>query len=128
MILQIHSDASYLSAPKARSRAAGFFFLSNNPAQPNQADLNGTIHVLCKIIKSVVGSAAESEIAAAYLNSHEAIPMRNTLQELGHKQPATPMQVNNTMAVSFIHKQIKQRQLKAIDMRFYWLQDRQQQQ
>ena len=30
--LQIHSDASCLSAPKARSRAAGFFFLSNNPA------------------------------------------------------------------------------------------------
>ena len=106
----------------------GFFFLSNNPDQSNQAHLNRTIHVLCKIIKSVVGSAAKSEIVAAYLNSHEAILMRNTLQELGHKQPATPMQVGNTKAVGFIHKQIKQRQSKAIDMRFYWLQDRQQQQ
>ena len=52
MTLQIHSDASYLSAPKARSRAACFFFLSNNPAQLDQAKINGAIHVLCKIIKA----------------------------------------------------------------------------
>ena len=38
------------------------------------------------------------------------------------------MQVDNTTAVGFIHKQIKQQQSKAIDMRYYWLQDRQQQQ
>jgi hypothetical protein len=30
MILNVHSDASYLSAPKARSRAGGYFF----PRQP----------------------------------------------------------------------------------------------
>ena len=107
MILQIHSNASYLSVLKARSRAVGFFSLSNNPAQSNQADLNRTIYVLCKIIKSIVGSAAESKIVVAYLNSYEVIPMRNTFQELGHKQPATLMQVDNTTAASFTHKQIK---------------------
>ncbi len=31
MILNIHSDASYLSAPKACSRAGGYFFLSSIP-------------------------------------------------------------------------------------------------
>ena len=31
MILNIHSDASYLSATKARSRAGGYFFLGSIP-------------------------------------------------------------------------------------------------
>ena len=54
--------------------------------------------------------------------------MRKSLEELDYKQPATPIQVDNATAVGFIHKQIKQRRSKAIDMTFYWLQDRQQQQ
>jgi hypothetical protein len=34
MILAAHSDASYLSEPKARSRAGGHFFLSSNAEIP----------------------------------------------------------------------------------------------
>ena len=59
LMLQIYSDASYLSAPKARSRAAGLFFLSDNPAQSCQAMINGAIHALCKIIKIAVGSVTK---------------------------------------------------------------------
>ena len=92
---------------KREPEPGGSFFLSNNPVQPNQAKLNGAIHVRCKIIKSVVGSAAESEIASAFLNTHEATPMKNTLEELDHKQLATPIQVDSTTAVRLIHKQIK---------------------
>ncbi len=36
MILAVHSNASYLSKPKARSQAGGHFFLSSNtPLPPN---------------------------------------------------------------------------------------------
>jgi hypothetical protein len=31
MILNVHSDASYLSAPKSCSRAGGYFFLGSIP-------------------------------------------------------------------------------------------------
>ena len=34
MKLAAHSDASYLSEPRARSRAGGHFFLSNNEEIP----------------------------------------------------------------------------------------------
>ena len=42
MTLAVHSDASYLSEPNARSRAGGHFFLSNNNDVPtnNRAILN----------------------------------------------------------------------------------------
>ena len=37
--------------------------------------------------KSVMQSAAEAECGALYMNTKEAIPMRITLEELGHPQP-----------------------------------------
>ena len=45
---------------------------------------------------NVMGSAAEAEIGAAYINGREAIPIQTTLQELNHPQPSTKMQVENT--------------------------------
>jgi hypothetical protein len=34
MVLAVHSDTSYLSEPKARSRAGGHFFLSSDTTIP----------------------------------------------------------------------------------------------
>ena len=124
MILHIHSDGSYLSLPKSRSRAGGYFFLSNCQDNPSKARLNGPIHIACTVIKNVMASAAETEIAATFINVQEAVPLRCALTFLYHPQPATPTQVDNTTAVGFTNKTIKQKRSKAIDMRFYWLQDR----
>ena len=59
MVLAIHSDASYLSEPRARSRAGGHFFLSENDQDPRD---NGAVHTVAKIIKAVMSSAAEAEL------------------------------------------------------------------
>jgi hypothetical protein len=129
MQLYVHSDASYLSETRARSRAAGHFFLSDKPIDPTKPPehpppLNGPIHTLCKIIDVVVGSAAEAEIGAGYLNGQEAVPIVTTLEELGHPQGPTPMQVDNTTSDGFANGTMKQRRSKAMDMRWYWLRDR----
>ena len=127
MCLHVHSDASYLSVPKARSRTGAHFFLSRHPDKVTDCTLvplNGPIHVVSKIIKFVMSSAAEAEIGAGFIAAQESIPMRQCLEELGHKQPPTPIQVDNTTAFGFMTKTIKQKRSKAIDMRFYWLQDR----
>ena len=62
MVLAIHSDASYLSEPKARSRAGGHFFLSENTQDPND---NGAVHTVAKKIKAVMSSAAEAELGGS---------------------------------------------------------------
>jgi hypothetical protein len=129
MILHIHSDASYLSEPKARSRAGGHYFLSSLSSTPDvpalqPPPLNGPIFTISRIMRNVMGSAAEAEIGATYINSQEAIPIRTTLAELGHPQPPTPMQVDNSTAEGFANGTIKQKQSKAIDMQFYWIKDR----
>ena len=124
MVLHIHSEGSYLSAPKARSRAVGHFYLSSYSPNPAKFTLNGPIHVIAKILRNVMGLAAEAEIGASYTNGKEAIPICTALEEMGHPQPPTPMQVNSTTAVGFSNSAIKQKRSKAIDMRFYWIQDR----
>ena len=129
MVLHIHSDASYLSEPKSRSRAGGHYFLSDRspvPSEPPKTTpkLNGPIYSLSRIMRNVMGSAAEAEIGSSYTNGQEAIPIRTTLEEMGHPQPPTPMQVDNSTAEGFANDTIKQKRSKAIDMRFYWIKDR----
>ena len=74
-----------------------------------------------------MGSAAEAEIGACYLNGQDGVPIRTTLTEMGHPQPPTPIQVDNTTAQSFAAGTMKQKRSKSIDMNFYWLQDRESQ-
>ena len=74
-----------------------------------------------------MGSAAEAEISAGYINGQDSVPIRTTLIEMGHPQPPTPLQVDNTTARSFANGTMKQKRSKSIDMNFYWLQDRKQQ-
>jgi len=128
MILWAHSDASYLTAPKGRSRATGYYFLSSQPpvaltaADPTPPD-NGPLHVLCQIMQQVVASAAKAELGALFLNAQTACPIRTALDELGHLQPATPLQTDNSTACGIINDTVKQKRSKAIDMRFYWIRD-----
>jgi hypothetical protein len=46
MILAVHSDVSYLSEPKARSRAGGYFFLSTNAQIPKTMAPSSTLSTL----------------------------------------------------------------------------------
>jgi hypothetical protein len=129
MVLYMHSDASYLSETRTRSPAAGHSFLSDTPvdlAEPSTKipSLNGPVHTMCKIIDVVVGSAAEAEIGAGYLNGQDAVPIITTLTELGHSQPPTLMQVDNTTAEGFANGTMKHKRSKAMDMRWHWIKDR----
>jgi hypothetical protein len=78
MVLAVHSDASYLSESKARSRAGGHFFMSKDVEYPPN---NGAVLSVAQIIKAVMTSAAEAEIGAMYINAREAVPARKSLEE-----------------------------------------------
>eukprot|EP00956_Cyclotella_meneghiniana_P014140 scaffold21040_cov41-Cyclotella_meneghiniana.AAC.5 len=83
MVLNIHSDASYLSATRARSQVAGYYFLGSEPTDDAPIKLNGAILVFCGILRFVVASAAEAELGALFLNCKEGKIQRLILEELG---------------------------------------------
>jgi hypothetical protein len=123
MILNVHSDASYLSAPKTRSQAGGYFFLGNLPHDGDPIRLNGAIHIICTILKLVAALAAEAELVALFLNAQEATIMRLVLTELGHPQPLTPIHIDITAMVGIVNNTVKRQQSRAMEMRYFWLLD-----
>jgi len=126
MVLWVHSNASYLSAPKGQSHAAGYYFLSSqqhstpmatDPVPPD----NGPIHVLCQIMQQVVASAAKAELGALFLNAQTACPICTAWDEMRHSQLATPLQTDNSMACGMINDTIKQKCSISINIHFYWI-------
>ena len=63
----------------------------------------------------------ETEVAANLYNAKEALPFRVTLAEMVHPQPPTPMEVDNETAIGFLKSTMKQKSSKAIDIIFYWV-------
>ena len=120
MILTLDSDAAYLNAPKARSRAGGYHYLENRDGKL----FNGPIYILAKVIKAVMSAASEAECGALFMNAQQAVPMRITLEELKWKQPPTPMRTDNNTASGIMNNTVKKKMSKTMDMQFYWLQDR----
>ena len=69
MVLAADSDAAYLVCPGARSCAGGYHFLTLK----DHNLFNGAFYVLAGVIKNVMASAMEAEIAAMYENAKKII-------------------------------------------------------
>ena len=126
MVLHVESDASYLSENDSKSRAAGYHYMSVDPKGENipYPPINGAVLVTSKVIKETVSSAAEAELAALFHNGQDAYALRTALEEMGHPQPATPMQTDNSTAAGLANDTIKQKRSKAMSMRWFWIRDK----
>jgi hypothetical protein len=118
MALQVHSDASYLSVPKGRSRAGGHFFLGAQMTSIKPILNNGAVLTVSSIIKHVMSSAAEAEIAGLFINAKEGEIICTTLDEMGYPQNATPIQTDNSTASGIANDTINQQRSRSIVMRF----------
>ncbi len=81
---------------------------------------NGAVFTISQIIKGVMSLVAEAEIGALYINCCEAVPARHVLEFMGHKQPLTSMQTDNTTALGVVNKNVMKK-LKLMDMKYHWL-------
>jgi hypothetical protein len=118
MVLAIHSNASYLSKPKSCSHVGGHMFMAG---KDDTHFNNGTVLNILQIIQAFMSSAAEAELGALFINAKTSVSMRQTLAELGHPQPCTPMQTGNATAHVLLTNKILPKALKAMDIRFHWL-------
>ena len=118
LILALHSDGSHLSEPGSKSRAAEHFYLTNK----DDRDLNnGAVLTLSKIIKHVMGSTGEIEMASLFYICKTAIPLRVTLEEMGHPQPKRPTVIDNYSSEGLANKTMVPVRAKSYDLRFIWL-------
>ena len=120
MILNIHSDASYLSEQNARSRASGHFFLGWLPRPGEPIRLNSAIHSSCNILKFVAASVAEAELGALFLNVKQGRIARLILQEMGHPQPPTPISCDNSTTCGIVNDTIKRHRSRLMEMKYFY--------
>ena len=121
MILVAHADAGFLNESRARSRTGAHKFLSENEPKPK---LNGPVLTIAQIIKTVMASAAEAELAALFITAKKMIPLRHTIIEMGWPQPQTQIQTESSEAVGFTNKTFVNKATKSSDMKLWWLRDR----
>jgi hypothetical protein len=124
MILNIHSNASYLSELNVHSRACGHFFVGWSPKDGDPIKLNGAFFTLCTILRFVVASVAEAELGGLFLNCKEGIIFQLTLEELGHPQPRTSVHCDDTTTVGIANNTVKWQQSRSMEMRYFWVGDK----
>ena len=71
-----------------------------------------------------MSSAREAELAALYIMAREVVYIRIILEEMGHKNPPTPLKTDNSMAEAVVKGRIQPNQTKAMDMHSHWLRER----
>ena len=84
MIMNIHSDVSYLLESKACSRACGHFFMGWKPVIGKLIKLNGAFYTDSVILKFVVASVAEAKLGALFHNCQDGIVFCQTLLDMRH--------------------------------------------
>ena len=90
------------------------FFTSDNSADPPN---NGAVITVAQVIKAVMSSAVEAKIGALFVNCRKTIPARHALEEMGHKQPPTPMQTNTTTILDVVTNKLVSKRFKSMDMK-----------
>ena len=73
------------------------------------------------VMRQVLSSATEAEVGATFYGCQDAVPLRNTLSDLGHVQGATLIITDNACCEGILNNSVNQRRSKAMDMRFYWV-------
>ena len=75
--------------------------------------------VIAKIRKLAVASAAEAEVVSLYHAVQEIVPLWVKVEEIGHKEPTTPLRIDDNTMRGFMKGAIRQRRSKAIDIQFF---------
>ncbi len=82
---------------------------------------NGAVLNISQVIKTVMSLAVEAKLGALFINAKTAVSMQCKLEELGHPQPWTTIQTDNSTVHALLTNKILPKALKAMDMQFHWL-------
>jgi hypothetical protein len=121
MLLEIFSDASYLSRPRARSVAGSYHHHTRASAPGFTHDplafINGPISCHSTQIPVVYYAVQESEYAGLFAAAKIGDVERRILSDLGYPQPPTLILCDNECAVGLAQRTMVPKLSKSTDMR-----------
>ena len=124
MTLHMHSDASFLSALGAKIRAGGYHYLIETSSDPNKIPPHTPLPQWtnkCGIHNNEKRFSKwnESGTWSIICELSERADLKISLEEMVHHQPPTPVVTDSATINGFVNDNIRQRQSRATDMRFY---------
>ena len=110
MILNVNSDASYLSAPKAhRQLTTGW--------QPHQTQRRHPCPMHHPQTRCCIRSRSQTRCNVSECTRCQSFCL--ILAKLGHPQPPTLMPFDNTTTVGIVNNTIKQQQSRSMELRYF---------
>ena len=88
-------SAIYVNPKQEAEQARLFLPIQRSRCTPTN---NGAILNIAHIFKHDMSSATKAELAALYIMAREAVYIRIILDEMGHPQSPTPLQMDNSLA------------------------------
>eukprot|EP00804_Cyclotella_cryptica_P001099 CCRYP_008385-RA/>CCRYP_008385-RA protein AED:0.18 eAED:0.13 QI:0/0/0/1/0.4/0.16/6/0/1406 len=107
MVLNIHSDASYLSESNAAVGLRAIFSSAVSPLTKHRLPL--TVPYTSSVLQPQKPNWGPSFSTAK--------------KELGHTQPTTPTHCDNETATSIANNTVKKQRSRSMEMRFFWVTD-----
>jgi hypothetical protein len=123
MVLNIHSNASYMLEANACSHACGHFFMGWKPKDGELIGLNGAFILTSTIMQFAMASTSEAEQGALYHNCQTGIIFQLTLAGIGHPQQKMLVHCNNTTVIGIANNFVKRQHLHSMEMHFFWVGD-----
>ena len=93
--------------------------MGSKPKKGEAIKMNSSIYVATGILRIAVCSAAEAELGALFLNLKEGKLLCLVLNEMGHKQPPTPVHCDNSTATGITNSAIKKQRSRLMEVRFF---------
>ena len=66
-----------------------------------------------------MSSAAETKLGALYINAKKTVEEGIILEEMGHPQPPTPLQTDNSTGDAIMNSHMQPKRTKAMDLHFH---------
>jgi hypothetical protein len=98
MQLKIHSDASYLSKPKEKSRIGGYFYLGNKKNIHLPPLTNAPLLCHSTILIHVASYLAEAGFGDVFVKTETGTVTLATLTEMGHPREMTDLKTDKSTA------------------------------
>ncbi len=94
------------------------------PKNGEPTKLNRAFYTSSAIMRFVLASAAEAELGALFHNCQTGMIFQQTLKNLGHPQPKTPVHCDNAKAVGIASNTVKKKRSQSMEMIFFWIGDK----
>ncbi len=85
--------------------------------------MNEPIHILSSLLQFVIGFVAEVKLGVFFVTAKEEKNICLVLKKMGHSQPTTPIQCDESTVNGIAYDTVKKQQSRPMEMHYFLIAD-----